>query len=247
MKTREEKPSWIYGVHSVRAVISRRPAEVVEVLAAPERIEFAEVARSKKLSVRELSAHEIGRLCGSDSAQGIAVRAPLPAPAELEELAERPPHLLIALDGVTDPQNLGAIARSAEALGASGIVVPKDRAAGLSASAHKASAGALEFLPVAIVTNLARSLRQLKEQGYWVYATAPDSGSALEQVDFNDKIVLIIGAEDRGARPGVEKEADYKIRISQKGRTQSLNASVACAIIIHQIMIRKALGPSSPD
>ena len=148
----------------------------------------------------------------------------------------RPPFVLLALDGITDPQNLGAIVRSAEALGASGVIVPADRSAAITAAAHKASAGAMEWLPVCRVTNLSRTLRELKQMGYWIYAADPGADSDLYDVDFYDKTCIVIGSEGKGVRPGVKKQVDFALKIFQKGQTKSLNASVASAIILSQIL-----------
>jgi 23S rRNA (guanosine2251-2'-O)-methyltransferase len=244
---RKGSGGFIYGVQSVRAVLAARPEAVRElVVAIKERVateaaptkgasakmEMMEKARGLGIKVREVTGKGIIELTGTDSSQGVAVRAELPGYAELEEVMEREPHVVVVLDGVTDPQNLGAIARSAEALGASGVVIAKDRSAGISAVVHKASAGALEWLPVARVVNISRALTELKDHGYWVYGADMEGESLLENTDFSDRCALVIGSEGRGIREGVKKQLDFRVKIMQRGRTKSLNASVASAIIL---------------
>jgi 23S rRNA (guanosine2251-2'-O)-methyltransferase len=255
MKNERREAGWIYGVHSVEAVLAARPKAVKAMAAheagpgykpgAPLGPHATLVARARALGieVRDASMRELTAMTGSDSHQGIAVSAALPPYAELEDVMARPPYAIVALDSITDPQNLGAIVRTAEALGASGLVVPKDRAAGMSAVAHKASAGALEFLPVAQVVNLARALRQIKDDGYWIYGADPRGDQGLDAVDFAAKVVLVIGAEGRGVRPGIDKEIDVRVRIGLAGKTASLNAGVACAILLHEILGSQARRP----
>jgi 23S rRNA (guanosine2251-2'-O)-methyltransferase len=244
---------FIYGVQSVRAVLEKRPGEVKELIVAARetgsagqvvaaefsragghgaRRELAERARGLGIEVREAAGREIRELTGADSSQGIAARAELPGYAELAEVMEREPHVVVVLDSITDPHNLGAIVRSAEALGASGVVIGKDRSAGITAAVHKASAGALEWLPLARVVNISRALTILKDRGYWVYGADPEAGNSLENTEFSDRCALVIGSESRGIREGVKKQLDFRVKIMQRGRTKSLNASVASAIIL---------------
>lgn len=243
----EKKEFWIYGAHSVRAVLEKRPAAVRELLIAEEGggrcAEAEETARRLGLPVRRVSPRELSAVCGSTAHQGLAVRAPLPPYAGLAEVLARPPFVVIALDGITDPQNLGAMIRTAEALGSSGIVLPRDRSARLSAAVHKTSAGAMEFLPVCQVVNLSRALREMKKHGYWIFAADPRGEIALPAAEFSLKSVILIGAEGRGLRPGILKEADFRVRIQLAGHTESLNAGAACAILISWVMGRKDVAP----
>jgi 23S rRNA (guanosine2251-2'-O)-methyltransferase len=254
---------FIYGVQSVRAVLEKRPGEVREVVAAVKggiatevartdrvateaaptnmaptklyeaKMELVEKARGLGIKVREVTGREIIEIAGTDSSQGIAARAVMPEYAEMREVMEREAGVVAVLDGITDPHNLGAVIRSAEALGASGVVIGKDRSAGLSAVAHKASAGAVEWIPVVQVVNISRALEELKEAGYWVYGADPDGDNDLQHVDFAGKCAIVIGSEGRGIREGVKKHLDFRVKIFQTGRTKSLNASVASAIILY--------------
>jgi 23S rRNA (guanosine2251-2'-O)-methyltransferase len=237
MKKNRGNRGWIYGAHSVRAVLEARPGDIVEMLVAAQaaRTKFAAEAARMDVAVREASKRELDLITGTDSHQGVAVKARLPDYAELSEIIGKTPHVLVVLDGITDPQNMGAIVRSAEALGASGVIIGKDRSAGMSAAAHKASAGALEWIPVCRVTNISRTLRELKESGYWIYGADPEGGNDVYSVDFSEKVCLVIGSEGRGVRPGVKSRVDFAVKIIQKGRTKSLNASAACAILLGAI------------
>jgi len=239
--------SYIHGVRSVLALLDARGGAVEELLVVAGgkggREEAVSRARELGISSREVSSRQLSELCGSDGHQGLAARASLPEYSDLGEVMARPPYVLLALDGITDPMNLGAMVRSAEALGASGALVGKDRSAGITSVSHKASAGAMEYLPVCREVNISRALRKLKEAGYWVYGAESEGGESLESVEFSDKTVLVVGSEGKGARPGVKKEFDFRVSINLSGRTKSLNASVACAILVHDIL-KKACADS---
>lgn len=154
--------------------------------------------------------------------------------------ASREPALLVALDGVTDPQNLGAIARSAEAAGAHGIVIPSRRSASITAAAEKASAGALEHLAVAQVTNLARTLEALKQRGVWIVALVADADETIYSVDVSTPVCLVVGSEGRGVSRLVAETSDHKASIPLKGDISSLNASAAAAIALFEVARRRS-------
>jgi 23S rRNA (guanosine2251-2'-O)-methyltransferase len=163
--------------------------------------------------------------------------------AELEDVlsAIEGTALLLVLDGVTDPQNLGALARSAHALGAQGIVVPKDRAAGITPAAFKAAAGALEHCPVARVTNLSRALDLMKQQGLWTVALAPDGDKELGQVDLTVPTALVLGSEGTGVRPLVRKTCDHVARIPMAGQVGSLNVAAAGTVALYEVLRQRRL------
>jgi len=239
-----EKNFWTYGVHSVLAVLEKRPDQVAEIAVTDEgrakKLGIKEAAEKAGKKIRKRGRAELDDLCGTSSHQGVAVLAPLPEYSTLEEVAERQPHVVLALDSITDPNNLGAMIRSGEALGASGLIIPKDRSAAITPAVHKASAGAAEWLPVAEVVNLSRALRELKEDGYWCYGADGSAEKTLQETEFEGKTVILIGSEGTGIRPGVKKEMDFLVKIDLKGQTESLNASAACAIIL-----AKAIGAIS--
>jgi 23S rRNA (guanosine2251-2'-O)-methyltransferase len=162
---------------------------------------------------------------------------------EVARAAGEPP-LLVVLDGIEDPQNLGAIIRSAHALGAHGVVIPKDRAAGVTPAAAKASAGAVEHCPVARVTNLAQAMEALKEAGVWTIATDASGTEELSAVDLTVPTALVIGAEGSGVRPLVRRSCDRTVRIAMKGKVGSLNASASAAIALHEALRQRAGRPA---
>jgi 23S rRNA (guanosine2251-2'-O)-methyltransferase len=149
--------------------------------------------------------------------------------------AESEPGFLLVLDGIQDPQNLGAIVRSAEAAGVHGCILPRDRAAGVGPAAVRASAGATEHLPIGRVTNLAAFLEFLRGHGFWVVGTDATQGRALFGADLRGPVALVIGGEDRGLRPLTRRRCDMVVRIPSRGRVASLNASAAAAVCLFEI------------
>jgi 23S rRNA (guanosine2251-2'-O)-methyltransferase len=184
--------------------------------------------------VAAASAEEIERLCGSDAHQGICAEVSAFVYADADSLmrsGERP--LVVALDQVTDPQNLGAICRSAECAGASGIVLPERRSAAVTAAVCKASAGAVEHLPVAVVRNLADWLAEAKAAGLWCYGADADSAVDYRGVDWSGGVVLVLGSEGRGLRPRVAASCDALVSLPLRGRIESLSVSAAAAVLLY--------------
>jgi 23S rRNA (guanosine2251-2'-O)-methyltransferase len=162
---------------------------------------------------------------------------------DVARASEEPP-LIVVLDGVEDPHNLGAVIRSAQALGAHGVVIPKDRAAGVTPVVAKAAAGALERCRVARVTNIARSLEELKEAGVWTVALAADGDRALEAVGLEGPIALVLGSEGEGVRPLVKRSCDFVARIPMKGGFESLNVSASAAVALYEASRQRAASGS---
>jgi 23S rRNA (guanosine2251-2'-O)-methyltransferase len=152
---------------------------------------------------------------------------------DLEDLLAAPDTLVVVLDGVTDPHNVGAVLRVAEGAGASGVVIPKDRAAGVTAAAVKASAGASEHVPIARVTNLRRAIDRMKEAGLWVYA-AEVGGTPYTELDLTGPVGLVLGSEGRGMRRLVREGCDGAVSIPMLGAVGSLNVSVAAAVLLYE-------------
>lgn len=149
--------------------------------------------------------------------------------------------MLVACDGIEDPRNLGAIVRAAEAIGACGVVVPERRNVQVTQTVAKVSAGALAYIPVFQVTNLVRTLETLKEENFWVIGLAPNAKEPIYKVDLNGKIVLLVGSEGKGMRRLVEETCDVLVNIPMLGKTESLNASVACGIALYEIARQQSL------
>jgi 23S rRNA (guanosine2251-2'-O)-methyltransferase len=244
----------VYGMNPVRELL-RSDAEGVAELWLAEGGErpraFAELeraARDRGAKVRSAPRQRLDRLAGVTQHQGIVAVVADYRYREVEEIlaaaaaSGRPP-LVVLLDGVEDPHNLGAIVRSAHALGAHGVVVPRDRASGVTPSAAKASAGAVEHVPVARVTNLVRTLEELKEAGIWAVGLVPDGDQDLARVDMRGPTALVIGGEGQGIRPLVRKCCDHVARIPMAGRVGSLNASAAAAITLYEAARQRRENP----
>jgi len=213
--------------------------------------ELMDLARRHNIAVDLRDTAELDALAGPGANhQGVVAVAGAYRYAELTELADRAREagrtgLLVALDGVTDPHNLGAIARSAHALGAQGLIVPRDRSAAVTPVVTKSSAGAIEHLATARVTNLVRALEQLKQAGVWTAALAAGPGTRpLWQVDTDSPLCLVLGAEGSGIRPLVARTCDFQLEIPMHpGGVGSLNVSVAAGIALYEIARQRALRP----
>ena len=182
----------------------------------------------------ETSAEELERLCGSPDHQGIVAEVDPYPYAEPSQLLRTENALLVALDQVQDPRNLGAICRSAEAAGAAGVVIPERRSAEITPVACKASAGAVEHLPVARVRNLADWLGEAKEAGFWIWGADAKAAQAPWAVDLTGATILVLGGEGKGIRPRVAAACDGQIALPQQGRTASLNVSAAATALLYE-------------
>jgi 23S rRNA (guanosine2251-2'-O)-methyltransferase len=207
--------------------------------------ELERMARGLGAKVRSAPRARLDRLASGAGHQGVVAVVADYRYREVEDLlaaaralGEAP--LLVLLDGVEDPGNLGAVIRSAHALGAHGVVIPRDRAAGVTPAVAKASAGAIEHCPVARVANLARTLEQLKEEGIWSVASVQDGERELREVDLAGPTALVIGGEGSGVRPLVRRTCDHAARIPMAGRVGSLNASAAAAIALYEAARQRA-------
>jgi 23S rRNA (guanosine2251-2'-O)-methyltransferase len=249
----------IWGRHSVEACLeSGRPIHRVwctsEMRFTPRFLGLLRDAKASGVLVEEVTWARLGQITGGAVHQGIVLQPAAAPTLDLPSLiqgcrsiGESP--LLIAVDGLTDPQNLGAIVRSAEALGAHGMVLPQRRNAGLTGSVAKVAAGALEHLPVARVVNLNRSLDLLKQEGYRVVGLAEEGSVSLEQVDLQGPLVIVTGSEGDGLSMLTRRTCDQLVRIPLRGSTPSLNASVATALLLYEVARRgwmRGLGGCSP-
>jgi 23S rRNA (guanosine2251-2'-O)-methyltransferase len=229
----------VYGRNAVREALRgrRRVHRVWATQAAA-----AEGWGPAKVTV--VPAEEIEERAGSDGHQGVcALVDPYPY-ADAEALLRAPDPLLVALDEVTDPQNLGAICRTAEAAGATGVVIPERRSAEVTPAVCKASAGAVEHLPVARVRNLADFLHDAKEAGCWVYGAAAGARTRYDQPDYSGAVVAVLGAEGKGLRPRVASMCDDLVSLPLRGRIQSLNVSATAAVLLYE-MLHQRLDTSS--
>jgi 23S rRNA (guanosine2251-2'-O)-methyltransferase len=182
----------------------------------------------------EVPASELTRLAGSPDHQGVVAEVDPYPYADPDPLLDRPDALVVALDQLQDPRNLGAVCRSAEAVGASGVVIGLRRSAAVTAAACKASAGAVEHLPVARVSNLADWLARAKDSGAWVYGAEASAPVSYAEADLSGKVVLVLGSEGRGLRRRVSETCDLLISIPVRGRVGSLNVSAAAAVLLFE-------------
>lgn len=200
--------------------------------------EIVRLAERNGIAIREIPRKDLEAKAQSRNAQGVIARASSSiAPASLDAVLAQVDGapLLVALDGVTDPQNLGAIARSAEAAGAHALIVPKRRSAGIGPGAEKASAGALEHIAVVQVTNLSQTLETLKDRGVWIAALDAGATTSIYDIDASDPLCIVIGGEGSGVSRLVAERADHRVSIPMTGRVGSLNASAAAAVALFEV------------
>jgi len=186
--------------------------------------------------VQVVAAEEVARLAGSEGHQGVGAQVSPYGYADAARLLAANDPLIVALDEVTDPQNLGAVCRSAECAGATGVVVPERRSAEVTPAVAKASAGAIEHLPVARVRNLADFLTDAKAAGCWSYGAAAQATTPYTRPDYRGGVVVVLGAEGRGIRPRVAATCDELVALPLRGRIESLNVSAAAAVLLYQIL-----------
>lgn len=213
--------------------------------------EIVEEARIRRIPVQTVYPRRLDALGRGIPHQGVAALGAIQALVELEDLLRRAhdrgeaPFLMI-LDGIEDPQNLGAVIRTAEAAGAHGVVIPRRRAAGLSPAVARAAAGATAYLPVAGVTNLAAALERLKAEGVWVIGADADASDRYDDGALAPPVALVLGGEGRGLHRLVRERCDRIVRIPLRGRVQSLNVSVAAALLLYEAARRRDAGPIRP-
>jgi 23S rRNA (guanosine2251-2'-O)-methyltransferase len=244
----ETSSDLIWGRHSSLAVLeSGRPIHRIwctsEMRFSPNFLQLLREAKSSGVLVEEVTWARLGQISGGAVHQGIVLQTAAAETLDLPSLIDGcrslgEPPLLLAVDGLTDPHNLGAIVRSAEALGAHGLVLPQRRNAGLTGTVAKVAAGALENLPVARVVNLNRSLDALKQEGYRVVGLAGEGSLTLEEADLDGPMVIVTGSESEGLSLLTRRSCDQLVRIPLRGVTPSLNASVATALLVYEIARR---------
>jgi 23S rRNA (guanosine2251-2'-O)-methyltransferase len=224
----------VYGRRPVREVL-RGPREVLELWASERAVRSEEWLRDvERPRVQAKLERDLTDAAGTRDHQGVVAWCEPYRYADAHELAavERP--LLACLDQVSDPRNLGAVCRSAEGAGATGVVLPAHGAARVTPAVCRASAGAVEHLPVAVVTNLARYLQEIKGSDLWIAAAAGESGTPMWQADLSGGLAFVFGAEGKGLRPLVRRTCDLEVSIPQLGHVESLNVSVAAAVLLYE-------------
>lgn len=227
----------IFGRNPVREALAARRREVGPVWATRSAAREPWLAG---MQVHLLDAEALAARCGSDAHQGVCARAgPYPYADEADLLTD-PGAVVVALDEIQDPQNLGAVCRTAEAAGASGVVIPRHRSAEVTPAVGKASAGAVEHLAVARTRNLADFLAAAKQAGAWCYGAAAGAPVTYDEPDYHGRVVVVLGAEGRGLRPRVAKACDALVALPLHGRVASLNVSATAAVLLYEILQRRA-------
>ena len=234
----------LYGFHPVMEALAagRRTIDKLMMDRATlsgRQTRLVELAEKRKIPVQTLDVQQLRAACGSDQHQGVAAEAsalPLDDVETIVEQAakEQRPCLLMLLDSIKDPNNLGAIVRSAHCAGVQALVIPKDRAAGATPAVSKASAGALEHTRLCRVTNLAETIKWLKKEGVWVAGMAMQADRSIFEADLKGPLALVVGGEEKGLRPLVSQQCDYLVSIPMLGRVDSLNASAAAAVVLYE-------------
>lgn len=229
---------WTYGVHPVETALQEAPDQVMELWLVQSRKpgearqRVRDLAEQLGVRFRLVTDQQLRTVVGDVTHQGVAARiTDFEYADESELIAPEGPRLIVVLDEVQDPHNLGAVLRSACGLGAHGVVITKHRSASVTPAVRKVSAGAVGQIPVARATNLARFLEQAKEAGFWVYGASAEGGVPVATVDFGQRAVLVLGSEGRGLRRGVTDHCDQLVTLPI-GRVESLNVSVAAALLI---------------
>jgi 23S rRNA (guanosine2251-2'-O)-methyltransferase len=240
---------WVYGLHAVQALLKRHPDRVLELKLAERRDDprmraIEALAREHGTKVQRVDAQALQAALGDVTHQGVAAEMVPLAPWSEDDLISAigatPSPLVLALDGVQDPHNLGACLRTADACGALAVVVPKDRAASLSPVVRKVAAGAAESVPLVTVTNLVRTLKLLKEADLWVTGADADASATPAEVDFTGGTVLVMGAEGAGLRQLTRQTCDHMVRLPQLGTVESLNVSVAAGMLLYEVVRQRS-------
>ena len=238
----------LFGFHAVGVRLKIAPQSVVEIHYEVTRRDarmrqFIDKARDSGMRMIESDGERLAKLAGGHGHQGVvAMVAPIPQNHSLDDLldsVEGPP-LLLVLDGVTDPHNLGACLRVADGAGAHAVIAPKDHAAGINATVAKVASGAAETMPYFMVTNLARTLGELKERSIWVIGTSDDAPRTIYQAELKVPTALVLGAEGSGMRQLTRKNCDELVSIPMRGAVESLNVSVASGVCLYEALRQRS-------
>ena len=246
-------PKVLFGFHAVGVRMKTAPQSIIEVYYEATRRDarmrqFVERAKEAGVRLIEADSLRIAKLAGSHGHQGVAARVQEIAQVKsLDDLLDQleadgvKNPLLLVLDGVTDPHNLGACLRVADGAGVNAVIAPKDNAAGINATVAKVASGAAETVPYFMVTNLARTLNELKERNIWCIGTSGDADKTIYEVDLKGPVALVLGAEGDGMRQLTRKTCDQLVKIPMKGAVESLNVSVASGVCLYEAVRQRGI------
>ena len=237
-------PKVLFGFHAVGVRLKTAPRSIIEIYFEPTRRDarmrqFIERATEAGVRLIEADGMRLAKLAGSHGHQGVAARVePMAQTHSLDDLLDtiEGPPLLLVLDGVTDPHNLGACLRVADGAGAHAVIAPKDHAVGVNATVAKVASGASETVPYFMVTNLARTLNELKERSIWCIGTSDGTSKTIYQADLKTPVALVMGAEGEGMRQLTRKTCDELVGIPMRGAVESLNVSVASGVCLYEAL-----------
>jgi 23S rRNA (guanosine2251-2'-O)-methyltransferase len=237
-------PKVLFGFHAVGVRLKTAPQSIIEIYVDPTRRDarmrqFLDRVADAGARLIEADGVRLAKLAGSHGHQGVAARVQaVPTAHSLDDLLDQVegPPLLLVLDGVTDPHNLGACLRVADGAGVHAVIAPKDHAAGINATVAKVASGAAETVPYFMVTNLARTLGELKERSIWCIGASDDAPKTLYQADLKGPVALVLGAEGTGMRQLTRKSCDELVSIPMRGAVESLNVSVASGVCLYEAL-----------
>ena len=229
----------IYGKNPVIEAINAKKALRVFLVSNFNDQKILSLIKNNKIAISNVSPNEMDKMCNGGVHQGVAAELKPYQTVSLEEIIikakKKEKKIIVMLDGIEDPHNLGAILRSADVFEASGIVLPKHNSVSLNATVAKTSAGAINYVPVAVVNNLNQAIKTLKEEGYWVVSTDGSAQISYSSLKYDFPVVVVIGSEGKGISSLVLKNSDYIVKIPQFGHVNSLNASVAAGILLAEV------------
>lgn len=242
---------WIFGIHAVEALLQRQPSRIERIWFQAGRNDqrigaLQELAEAAGCDLEIVPRAEIERVVNGRH-QGVAARVKPAAAlreADLDQLLQTLDHppLLLILDGVTDPHNLGACLRTADAAGVDAVIAPRDNSAPLNPTVRKVASGAAEVVPLFYVTNLARTMKTLQQQGIWITGTAGEADTGLFEADLKGPIALVMGAEGKGMRRLTRENCDYLVSLPMAGSVSSLNVSVAAGVCLFEAVRQRSVG-----
>ena len=235
--------TYVYGIHAVSRRLQQSPRQCVELICVDQRnpriLELIDLARDAGIEVRLEKRELLTQLAASSKHQGCLLQTIETAPLmDFQQCLESigPDTLLLVLDGVQDPHNLGACLRSADACGVDAVLIPRDRAVKVNATVRKVAAGGAESVAVIEVTNIARSLKELKRAGVWIYGTSDRASASLYDHDYRGPIALVMGGEGSGLRRLTMESCDHLMTLPMRGQVESLNVSVATGVCLYEIL-----------
>ncbi len=238
--------SLLFGIHAVHAVLSTNPKRISRLIVLKERHDakmqsLLELAKEHQIPVEMTPRHELDRMANHENHQGLIAlckTGSVYSENDLENILDQVsgPILLLVLDGVQDPHNLGACLRSADAAGVHAVIAPKDKSVGMTPTVAKVASGAAESVPFIQVTNLARTLRFLKERNIWIYGADATAEKTLYQTDLTGSVALVLGAEGSGLRRLTREHCDVLVKIPMQGSVSSLNVSVAAGVFLFEVV-----------